>query len=178
MSGTISINNGPSLLYNLKNVSKILHTSARHRTNKGFNSSIGPLCCDRLCCDQVTILLTSRWNSILRWINGREKKNWDDSKLDNQINWWNKINSTLMTDDVYFIPNYVQITVKSIFILSQRVLRKTEGNITKFRILKSTVELNNKLLVGILIFKNKGTEFHFSAKGLIILIQYLEIYWQ
>jgi hypothetical protein len=37
----------------------------------------------------------------------------DDSKLDNQINWWNEINSTSMTDDVYFIPNYVQVTVKS-----------------------------------------------------------------
>ena len=65
MSGTISIHNGPELLFTSKNNSGILHTSACHGMNKGFNSSIGPLRCDRLCCDQMTTLLTSKWNSIL-----------------------------------------------------------------------------------------------------------------
>jgi hypothetical protein len=78
---------------------------------------------------------------------------------------------------MYFIPNCVQITVKSFAFSRKEFSEKQGGNRTKFRIpKKSFVKLNNKCLIEILTFKNKGTEFHCLAKDLIILLQYLEIY--
>jgi hypothetical protein len=49
--------------------------------------------------------------------------------------------------------------------------KKTGGNRTKFRIPKKLFgKSNNKLLTRLLTFTNKGTEFHFWAKGLIVLL--------